>query len=403
MKILSTIACFCLIISINTSFAQSGEFGKREFKKIEHLKSELNLNEEQIAEMEAIKIEMKEKMMTSRSEESIDKRTAFKEMKEAFKARMEAVLTPEQLTKLAEMKANGEIPSRAGHRAERHAMKQEMHQHFEQNILPIIKVKRQQLDAKISSEDQAALTEIRTTLQAFRAKKKEERLNKKGEKKHDFHKREKDAFHRHKKGLKHMMKDHEEEHKTMEALVQKYNTDIEILMDEIKEQTGNWKADRKAIKKEYRPKMHNGKEGKEEKKCEKMDKAYGEKRCDKLSSKKKMMFLLMDPNAKYDELQDNLTEEYRQNITMENEFKIYPNPAGDFQTIELNLPASGDILIEILDNSGKTVKTVFNNFMDKGPQTLKVDLSDLSGTLYLYRVIDSEGNEMTKKLMKTKS
>ena len=69
----------------------------------------------------------------------------------------------------------------------------------------------------------------------------------------------------------------------------------------------------------------------------------------------------------------------------ESNFRIYPNPANEFITIETSSLQNNTYLFELLDISGKTVlKTTINN----SPQTIQLPAT-LQG-LYIYRVIEND-------------
>ena len=75
-------------------------------------------------------------------------------------------------------------------------------------------------------------------------------------------------------------------------------------------------------------------------------------------------------------------------------FKIYPNPTSDYVSIEQKI-TDGITLqsIQILDSSGKWIRTVKDNFN-------KIDVSNLSKGMYLFVVQTDKGNKTEKIVIK---
>jgi hypothetical protein len=76
------------------------------------------------------------------------------------------------------------------------------------------------------------------------------------------------------------------------------------------------------------------------------------------------------------------------------EFKIWPNPAGNFVNIQLNSTISGDVDIEIFNINGKKVA----NFQKEAAQEIRLNIDELNAGVYLVKVISNEAN-YTKKLL----
>lgn len=75
-------------------------------------------------------------------------------------------------------------------------------------------------------------------------------------------------------------------------------------------------------------------------------------------------------------------------------FKIYPNPATEYVSVEQK-EANGVTLqsVQILDSSGKWIKSVKNNFS-------QIDVSNLSKGIYLFVIQTDKGNKTEKIIIK---
>ncbi len=71
----------------------------------------------------------------------------------------------------------------------------------------------------------------------------------------------------------------------------------------------------------------------------------------------------------------------------------FPNPAVKNQTLEFFIQQDAHVTVEVLDESGRVVKTLASENMYKGNQKLNVDISDFNSQLYFYRI--TTGDEVT--------
>lgn len=67
-------------------------------------------------------------------------------------------------------------------------------------------------------------------------------------------------------------------------------------------------------------------------------------------------------------------------------FSAYPNPVNSQLNLEFSLPVSGNVLIEIIDISGKLVGTIAHEFYGSGVSSLRYDTSYLKSGVYLCRL-----------------
>lgn len=75
----------------------------------------------------------------------------------------------------------------------------------------------------------------------------------------------------------------------------------------------------------------------------------------------------------------------------------YPNPVSTFTTIEYNLPVDGYATLSVYNILGQRVKDIVSHHLTSGFYTTQVDLSDLPGGVYFYKLL-FENEERTLKL-----
>lgn len=79
---------------------------------------------------------------------------------------------------------------------------------------------------------------------------------------------------------------------------------------------------------------------------------------------------------------------------------IFPNPAVDQLSIDLNVEANTDLNLSILDATGKSIMSVFEGQVEKGDFKKKVEISSLSNGVYFLRV-ESGGVGSSRKFSVT--
>ena len=75
------------------------------------------------------------------------------------------------------------------------------------------------------------------------------------------------------------------------------------------------------------------------------------------------------------------------------DFRIYPNPADDFVTVETSVSLEGAI-ISLFDVNGRRVLNY-----KKNTENNKIDISNLNAGEYILRIVSSEGNVLSEKLL----
>lgn len=76
-----------------------------------------------------------------------------------------------------------------------------------------------------------------------------------------------------------------------------------------------------------------------------------------------------------------------------NQFEIYPNPASDNFNAEFNLTEGADIIINVVDATGKTVANINNGYMVSGSNLISINTADLATGIYSV-IINANGKNV---------
>lgn len=79
-------------------------------------------------------------------------------------------------------------------------------------------------------------------------------------------------------------------------------------------------------------------------------------------------------------------------------YQNYPNPVTGNTNIDFLLNVSGDISIELYDNSGKHILTIVNRYYNSGLNTVEFDISDIKSGIYYYIMRTEIGKSHVKKM-----
>ena len=79
----------------------------------------------------------------------------------------------------------------------------------------------------------------------------------------------------------------------------------------------------------------------------------------------------------------------------------YPNPFNPTTKMELSMPVSGDILVEVYNLRGQSVVTLTNGYRDAGKYDLIWDATDAPSGMYFVKA-ETNGIRLTQKLMLVK-
>ena len=224
----------------------------------------------------------------------------------------------------------------------------EMEVYRQNKILPVIYTQRTKLDDFITVNDKKEIDYLRNFLSKYR-KNKDVVASKKRI-----------------KGLsaiKNIFTNHTDELEIAVRLVEKYHDNVLNLNDQIKLNIEKWEAEKSRI-------------------CQKYGVDYRPTKIKK-SFWKVLGFILLDPDNTY---QERLDQQAISIKTQENfNLKVFPNPASSTQTLNFLVPENGNIKIDLIDIDGRIIKTLYNDFIDKGDQSLTFDIKSIPTGDYYYR------------------
>ncbi|GAB3839107.1 hypothetical protein GCM10028821_41820 [Hymenobacter jeollabukensis] len=271
----------------------------------------------------------------------------------------------------------------------RHQGNGEVRAYVEQNVLPTVRQQRQKLEAQLSATDKAQLSTYRAQLKALREQ---------GKALHQSLRPADGATPGQRPALTDAQRQQLEQLRTerraimqnVGQLATKYEAQLKQIKADVQPQREKWEADIKAlVQKNLTPEQqqnlaqhkaagngHGGRHGHH---------GFGMK----LSFFGPTRFLLMDPNA----------PAASETTTRGAQTAMYPNPATTTQRLDYEVKKDGNVKVELLDERGKTLRTVFDGKLDKGAHSLDVNLADLNRGTYFYKITSKGGSE-TRRFVK---
>ena len=377
------------LCSINIAAAEGGPRGPRgKNLDTEKLKSELQLSDQQVEQIEALTSQQREQMQALRDQEfnsREERRAAMKEVHTAYQNGLAEILNDEQERKLQSIRqeARSQRQARAQEFSKnRKAARSEMGEYRTENIQPVILAQRAKLESKISAQDKALIAELRANKPERPKRLENPTMEERKAAKEDFEARKEE------------MKAHREQ---VKALIETYESDIDALFAEIQPQIEEWKQDMKEIAQEHRPERkekraegdaeRKGKKGKAGKRGKRKHK--GER--GEAAMMSKGAFLLLDPNASIEN-----EAAAPQAIT---EIKVFPNPTFNQNTLSYTVKEAGHLRIELHNESGRLIEVLFDGSKDRGTYQLEVDMSKLRNGVYYYTVQDQGGSQSHKVIV----
>ncbi len=389
MKIRISLTLLAVAAMMVFAHAQRG-FGQRQFdpeKRAEHitkvLAEKLSLSENQKADLLKVNQDFSAKLKTHMTQQNMEE---MKALRTEHHAAISKILTAEQ----KEIFDNHQ-PQHQGMRGGRgqfqkqnmevrKAMMDELKSYRQENIQPVMLEQRAKLESKISKADKKAIIDLREKIAA----KRKEHLEQRKEMAQQHHKHRKDAGMRaghqgfkrgHSQGQGFGLMD-DEMKKVAEKLVKSYGADIEKLFVEIAPKREQWQSDIKAIRETHRPKTAGFRQ-----KTQAEPKSPSEEMKTRRDFHRKLSFLLMKA--------ENNTESF--GVQPDRKVNVFPNPAGSTQFIEFEVLNPGLVNVEIVDQLGNIVKSVYKGELPKGMNKLEVNVGELKGNMYYYRITDTKG------------
>lgn len=295
--------------------------------------------------------------------------------------------------------------------ADRKTFHKEARQYAQENIVPVMKPKRQQLETYLSKEEKAKLSEIRTEMLAHR----KEMQNRKGE----FGGRPEPGSRPDEAQISQMKAQREAHRAKMEsvrAIAENHKTEIDQLLADVQPKMEQWKADIHAIAEKNGIQPHQRPEGMgkgEPGKGRSMEgRPYngegfrGEKPAPQggpgmggpgmrgpgmmglMNITQPVGFLLWDADGEFP-----LMNEMGQGV------RTFPNPAAVSSTLEYNVGETGQVTVRILNDKGLVVKTLVDEVQTQGRYEINTSVTELSNGIYFYQIKTPAGLETRKILI----
>jgi len=383
-KIIISSLVVIMALSVQQIWAQRSPSGK-----IDHLKTELDLNDDQVSQLGKMFESKHDEMKALRSTDDKtheEKKEAMQSFRQAIEKEIEGILNEDQILKFQEMKKgregkHGMEGKQMGHHQKlKDGKGEELHKQIkaykEENIKPVMLEQRAKLEPKISEEDKQVIAEFRLEFVKMKAERQArfEEMKESGDAA-DFKK-----MHKERKGLV-----DDDKRDKMKSLVEKYKDDIEPLFAEVADQQEKWKNDIKAIAKST---LEINDEEIEHGKRKMRHMHGGHKEMNKM-----VHFLLLDPSEKTNTPSSQ---------SLIKEVTAYPNPASSVTTIDYDVLEDGNVLIELRDNKGKLLKTVKNTFHEKGNHRVTILLDSYQSDLFYVLIQDKNGLATTKNIVRVR-
>ena len=364
--------------------------------KIERLKAELDLTDEQATQLEELHTAHRADIKALRQAGDHPDHEQMKALRKQHKAAMADILTEEQLAKMKEM--------RHQRKSQAKQMKRQHKQAFNEEVLPLLQKQRAKFEDMLSAQHKqeidglrGELAELKPQFQALRQAKKQQRVEQSGPSEE----------------LKAQFKALREEKKTIMVqaaqIAQAYESELKSLHEEIKPEleafharmkeqhqgfegqngenpkcetkNGDCKKGRKAQgaiegqgKRHKKGKGHHHRQGEEGEHHANGTKGDFE---GKHRMRKAAQFVLMTPNGNMEELDGSLETP---------EMEIFPNPSTSNNTLTYTLRTAGNVSIDLLNKEGQVLKTVFSGKQEAGSHSQQVDTQALGMDIYYYRV-----------------
>ena len=100
----------------------------------------------------------------------------------------------------------------------------------------------------------------------------------------------------------------------------------------------------------------------------------------------------------YGILPENVSSEVKQNLA--SIVSVFPNPVITVTTVEYEILKEGKVLVELRDRKGELLKTVKNDFHEKGKYNVTISLETFNGELFYVAIKDENGLVDTKKILR---
>ena len=261
------------------------------------------------------------------------------------------------------------------------SLRSEVRQYYREHIQPVMKEKREKLDAQLSEAEKQELDQYRAQLKDLREQLRESSV-KTGRRQHHKSNELTDE-------QKAMLQENREARKQIMEKVgtiyDQHKESIDQLLGEIQGDQEQWKTDLQSIAAKYKEDNHDAKELKK--------RPFTGKRAG-LKPLSPTQFLLMDENA-FDR-----PEKTGMKHTKKSESGLYPNPVLEEGVLHYKTKQEGNVQIKLVDDQGNEVSTLANKTIPAGSYEQKLDTSSLEAGIYYVKINTPEGQETIRFVKK---
>ena len=430
MQVLKLILFGTLVILFSATSIAQGHRGERRGFDLDKMTEQLDLTPEQAAQLKTIHEEQRAafaKIADGTPEGERPDREQMRGLIQESREKMMKVLTPEQQEKLkAERKNRSHRGGGKGERKQKmnEELRSELRAYRAETITPKFVEVRSEFDKKLSSTERAQIAKLRAAAKAELGERGLKHMSDRGGAQRRGYRGAKDGrgqkehtsgevSERTDKSAKReayrakmsaFKQKHESDIKAVRDIATTHKSELEAVRAELDAAKAQWKKDGDAIRAKHmsaeqlaqrkerdakRKEMHANREGKQGhggrhgKRGDhgNRDGAFGR------SDRGAFMFLLMDPAQMGDESFEELATE---------QLSVFPNPAADQTTLKFEVRRAGPVRVELIDASGKVLKTVLEGDREAKTYEIPVMLPASMGKTGLLRVTDAEGVRTTQ-------
>jgi len=416
MQLLKSILFGVLILLLSATVIAQGHRGERRGFDLAKMTEQLDLTSAQAAQLNTIHEEQRAafaKLAESMPEGERPDREQTKGLMHASREKMMKVLTPEQQEKLkAKRKNHGQRGGGKGKPKMNEELRSELRAYRAETIVPKFVELRSEFDKKLSAAERAQIATLREAAKAELGERGLKRMSARGEhrggigghgskehaKGHDAEKADRAAIREeyHTK-MKDFKQKHESDIKAVRDIALTHKSELEVVRAELDAAKAQWKKDGDAIRAKHMTTeqlaQRNARDAKRSEMHKDRKKGEGGRHGRRgghgdhqgsfsKSGRGAFMFLLMDPT----QMEDGSFEELEAD-----KLSVFPNPATDQTTLKFDVRSSGPVRVELIDASGKVIKTLLKDERESGPQEFSVQLPASMGKSGLLRVTDMQG------------
>ncbi len=275
----------------------------------------------------------------------------------------------------------------------------EMKVYIENNVLPVMKIQRQELDKQIDAADKTRLEEIRAEMKSMRTVMQEKRdAMRQSDEKPSLEQRKEMREHRDK--MHSLMNE-------VEIMSEKYDVAITTALEGIRENAETWKQEMNQLRPNRNPgsgncpqgNINGQGQGKRQGMGNRPGKGNGQgmgmqqgrgnrKGFNNEPGRGIPLQRFMNPEGFLLWNPEEPLPFFEENNGIENNMKVnlFPNPAATSVQVSLTLDTDDTILIEIMDKDGKVVQKGKQSTATEGIYTNTFDLSKVENGLYFVKV-----------------